>query len=514
MKIVYLHPTKGTNIGDNLTFLGTKYLITSAFGPHEEVIAELGPIELNPQLLHQYDDLQADIFVVSGTPWLWDQCENSNKYKVLRYFVDKFKGKVKIALGIGSCYPIGSNTIKEFITHKERSNFRTCMRDTWGQFNVVITRDVLAARTFTELGIECLDTLCTSIHSLGYFKDIINRQRVLSTKPLLVFYNPAHGVSKSSCDKYFIKDYLEYQYQYIEKYNPEIITICPLDEQDLHAQGIQNVTWIKSAEQLVDKLLNHKLIVSGRIHSAIPAQALGISTYILPIDSRYLTAVRVGVRPIFTLGNSQREFSTIGTPKAVLEERRLESEKLIFKYIKGGSLMDVTQYTNRGEAFLIRDEVLKFIKKDMNGLDIGSGGAPIIPQAISMNFVTGHFTDNVQLRGNAKNLEWFKDGCLDYVFSSHCFEDFLPEEKTSVFREWVRVLKKGGKLLLYLPDEQTYRNYCALVGSQRNLDHTDSTFSLNTLRRLVQDNCKDIVKEVYTIEHHATYSFFVVYEKI
>lgn len=176
--------------------------------------------------------------------------------------------------------------------------------------------------------------------------------------------------------------------------------------------------------------------------------------------------------------------------------------------------MDVTQYTNRGEAFLIRDEVLKFIKKDMNGLDIGSGGAPIIPQAISMNFVTGHFTDNVQLRGNAKNLEWFKDGCLDYVFSSHCFEDFLPEEKTSVFREWVRVLKKGGKLLLYLPDEQTYRNYCALVGSQRNLDHTDSTFSLNTLRRLVQDNCKDIVKEVYTIEHHATYSFFVVYEKI
>lgn len=514
MKILYLHPTTGTNLGDNLTFLGTKYLMEKVYGQHEVIIAELGPLQDNPELLSTYNKVEADIFVVSGTPWIWDHCEVSNKYKVLRYFINKFKNKLKIALGIGSCFPLGSNTIREYVTHKERATFRQNMSSTWGQFNVVITRDVIAAQTFKELGIDCLDTYCTSLHSLHNFNKIINKKRNISNKPLLVFYNPGHGVSTASCDTYFIQDYLEYQYQYIKYYNPDIVTICPMDRDDLVNRGIQNVRWLESTEGLIDTLLNYKLVVSGRIHSAIPAQALGLSTYILPVDSRYLTATRVGVRPIFTLGNTTREFNTLGMSKVTIEERREGTEDLIIKYIKRRTSMDITPLVDRGEAFLIRSEVLKFINKDMNGVDIGSGGAPIIPQAISMNFITGHFTDNVQLRGDARDLKWFKDGSLDYVFSSHCYEDFDPNEKDRVFLEWTRVLKKGGKLMLYLPDERVYRAHCAKHGQLRNLDHADPTFSLETLRNMVNKDFTGKVKEIFSIPQHATYSFFVVYEKI
>jgi len=40
-------------------------------------------------------------------------------------------------------------------------------------------------------------------------------------------------------------------------------------------------------------------------------------------------------------------------------------------------------------------------------------------------------------------------GTLDYVFSSHCLEHL--ERPKEALEEWIRVLKKGGILYLYLP---------------------------------------------------------------
>ena len=41
------------------------------------------------------------------------------------------------------------------------------------------------------------------------------------------------------------------------------------------------------------------------------------------------------------------------------------------------------------------------------------------------------------------------DGSLDYVFSSHCLEHL--EKPKEALKEWIRVLKQGGVLYLYLP---------------------------------------------------------------
>jgi len=173
-------------------------------------------------------------------------------------------------------------------------------------------------------------------------------------------------------------------------------------------------------------------------------------------------------------------------------------------------------FINMGESQLIRKEVLKFITSSMNGLDIGSAGSPIIPQAVSLDRVNGHFTDNVQLRGNADNLKWFTDNCLDYIFSSHCYEDFTPQEKPRILLEWSRVIKIGGYILLYLPDEQEFIKHCAQTGQNRNYDHKDPYFSLTSVQNIVKNHpiLTQRLKEVFTISKHEAYSFFVVYQKI
>lgn len=50
---------------------------------------------------------------------------------------------------------------------------------------------------------------------------------------------------------------------------------------------------------------------------------------------------------------------------------------------------------------------------------------------------------------NAYSLARFPDGSLDYVFSSHCLEHLeRPREAMAL---WVRKLRRGGVLFLYLP---------------------------------------------------------------
>lgn len=92
------------------------------------------------------------------------------------------------------------------------------------------------------------------------------------------------------------------------------------------------------------------------------------------------------------------------------------------------------------------------------GIDAGFGGDPIVDHAIRIDRPRP-YTDvgsaSVQLGGNATRLEWFRDGTLDFVYSSHLLEDF--EDTESVLREWLRVLRPGGRLILFCPDEQEFR---------------------------------------------------------
>lgn len=97
-----------------------------------------------------------------------------------------------------------------------------------------------------------------------------------------------------------------------------------------------------------------------------------------------------------------------------------------------------------------------------NGVDIGSQGDPVVPWAIQVELPNDeymHYTSGTgrpvagAWRGDGRQLP-FKDGTLDFVYSSHLLEDFLDWKP--ILREWIRVLKKDGYLVILIPDNDLW----------------------------------------------------------
>ena len=148
------------------------------------------------------------------------------------------------------------------------------------------------------------------------------------------------------------------------------------------------------------------------------------------------------------------------------------------------------------------------------GIDIGFGGDPITPQAIRVDLEAPYaYTGDhgVQLGGDCRNLVWFADGVLDFVYSSHVLEDFDVQQTIPIMKEWSRVLKEGGRLILLQPDQQRYVAYCQKTGHPQNPHHSIDDFSLKYLI--------DVAKQMGNLEVLASadeideYSFFVVFTK-
>ena len=147
------------------------------------------------------------------------------------------------------------------------------------------------------------------------------------------------------------------------------------------------------------------------------------------------------------------------------------------------------------------------------GLDLGFGGDPITPFAIRMDMPTPYAYAGdypVQLGGTAENLHWFRDGVLDFIYSSHLLEDYVDTE--AILREWLRVLRPGGRLVIFCPDEQVYRKHCAITGQPYNTHHIHADFSLQK----VKDHLDHIggTKVIYETPLVDVYSWDLVCEKV
>ena len=99
------------------------------------------------------------------------------------------------------------------------------------------------------------------------------------------------------------------------------------------------------------------------------------------------------------------------------------------------------------EADFCRDRLVQYCRG--RGIDIGCGDNKILPEAVGVDI------DDVanEVTADARQLP-FEDESMDYVFSSHCLEDF--EDTGGVLAEWMSVLRPGGNLVLYLPHKNFY----------------------------------------------------------
>lgn len=165
----------------------------------------------------------------------------------------------------------------------------------------------------------------------------------------------------------------------------------------------------------------------------------------------------------------------------------------------------------RSETSRCRKSLAQFCHGD--GLDVGYGGDPIVRNAICMDLESPYATYRANpqhLHGDARNLIWFCDESLDFVYSSHVLEDF--EDTSVVISEWLRVIKKGGHLVLYLPDEPTFRRHCERTGQRYNTHHIHSDFGLDFVKHAIGTRSDVVV--VHERFPVGIYSFELVLQKI
>lgn len=155
-----------------------------------------------------------------------------------------------------------------------------------------------------------------------------------------------------------------------------------------------------------------------------------------------------------------------------------------------------------------------------NGVDIGSGGCSVVSWAIQVELSHAAFEQYNQ-RPVPGNVEWigdcfelpFKDGVLDWVYSSHVIEDFNRiTEWPPLFTEWTRVLKPGGYMVLIVPEVERWAKAIA-NGQCPNCSHWAPEPSLGDMSRYALQAGLVVISERFTDTTPDDYSILGVFRK-
>lgn len=182
------------------------------------------------------------------------------------------------------------------------------------------------------------------------------------------------------------------------------------------------------------------------------------------------------------------------------------------------------------ESGKIKWEIVKWTRG--RGLDLGCGMQKTYPHFIGVDsgrdgVLFGHPINPDVRVDTAAELPMFASGSMDFVFSSHLLEHFpltdrdprpprfhqpakIARTAVQALREWMRVLKTDGYLVLYVPDEEAYPK----VGEEgANPDHCFNC-SYEVIERLMMQTGSswDLVDYQRRTEGHE-YSLFFVFQK-
>jgi SAM-dependent methyltransferase len=108
-----------------------------------------------------------------------------------------------------------------------------------------------------------------------------------------------------------------------------------------------------------------------------------------------------------------------------------------------------------------------------SGIDVGCGTDPLSQLAVLFPGIQ-HVVDHDIPQGDAQLLIEYPDASFDFLHSSHCLEHLA--DPFEALRNWVRVVRPGGHLVILVPDEDLYEQGC--WPSRFNGDHK-WTFTLS-----------------------------------
>ncbi|AWW49653.1 methyltransferase domain-containing protein [Polynucleobacter paneuropaeus] len=130
-----------------------------------------------------------------------------------------------------------------------------------------------------------------------------------------------------------------------------------------------------------------------------------------------------------------------------------------------------------------------------NGIDIGAGEDSLAQQLTRFTKIKSVRSWDVY-DGDAQYLEGVLDDQFDFVYSSHCLEDL--ENPLEALKNWLRVTKPGGFLIVSVPDEDMYEH--GIWPSIHNADHSWSfTISKSNPRMPKSIQVIDLIRQLSNV---------------
>lgn len=148
------------------------------------------------------------------------------------------------------------------------------------------------------------------------------------------------------------------------------------------------------------------------------------------------------------------------------------------------------QYPSEGAKYL------SLTRQYLHGLtlDLGSGGWPIVPHAIQVELPSDQFNAYtggrkpafpIQIHGDIANLP-FKDSSVDAIHCSHLIEDYSRDQWEPFFREWKRVIKPTGFIVILIPEHERWQYCVQVLGQCPNCSHYNPEPSVGDITRIAQ----------------------------
>lgn len=149
------------------------------------------------------------------------------------------------------------------------------------------------------------------------------------------------------------------------------------------------------------------------------------------------------------------------------------------------------------------------------GLDIGCGSRKCWPRMIGVDSLLDYGGANTKNRpgdvdvvANSEDLSMFSNASMDYVFSSHNLEHIIDYK--AALKEWWRVIKSGGYLLLYLP----HANFYPRIGQPgSNPDHKHDFLPSDIVEAMKEVGSWELLENEERNGGNE-YSFYTVFKKI